>query len=496
MSNEALADELIRLLGSRTNAYYIYHESGEKCKPAKGETKFGNYRDLPLTVDVIKQHLDKKITIGILPHNLNDECIFLAIDIDYHKDAGDDKSKIKTNYKDAKRIRDYLWNEHKLIGLIEKSGSKSSYHVWTFFEPTPGSKVRSFALGMLKELKISPDDVEIFPKQDKASTKEKKYGTQIKCPCGIHRKTKKRSRFLMPGYLGEPLKDITKITNHEILARYFKKIKPAKLPTLFDVDDEIEEEPNISFEKLLLQQPLCIRAPFLFPGMKIPKRMKFRGAYNLRAASATDKQIQRWFMNQKDYDEEKTISNIKRVTGIMVNEIWKEERIDPKGEFDPAKIKEKLLKIETDLRHGKYSRKIKWSCKILSTECGKKMKRKLCEGICQAQKNYRRSTNNFDSIKAERGAKIPIIKIIWKEINKKKNENRDTYIQASTDKLQKVLDKYPELGITDVELLVKFYFVPMGFMKTRKDGQLTHSTSSGSKYRFDKEMIDHVLKTE
>ena len=234
---EPLADELFRLLGHRTNAYYIYDNETGVPRVARGETRFGNYRDLPLTVDVIKKHLDGEITIGILPHNLEDECIFMTVDIDYHKDAGDDKSKIKTNYKDAKRIRKHLWKKYKRIALIEKSGSKSSYHVWTFFKPTPGSEVRKFGLHILKELGLSTkgkNKVELYPKQDKASTTPEKYGTMIKCPCGIHRKSERTSRFLMPEFIGEPLKGIRKVEDHEILSQYFSMLDITEVPVVHE----------------------------------------------------------------------------------------------------------------------------------------------------------------------------------------------------------------------------------------------------------------------
>ena len=109
----ALAKELFRLLGHRTNAYYLYKDDGTKPTIPRGKTFSGRYGDLPLTIDVIQKHLDQEITIGILPHNLDDECIFLAFDLDYHKDKGDPKSRIKTNPKNAKRIRKHLWNKYK-----------------------------------------------------------------------------------------------------------------------------------------------------------------------------------------------------------------------------------------------------------------------------------------------------------------------------------------------------------------------------------------------
>jgi len=516
MSNEALANELFRLLGHRTNAYYIYDNDTGVPKLAKGKTKFRNYADLPLTVNVIQKHLDGEITIGIFPHNLEDECIFFAIDIDYHEKSDDDKSKKKTNYRDAKRIRDYLWNEHKRIALVEQSGSEKSYHVWTFFKPTPGDKVRAFVFGMLKEIGISKDDVEIFPKQDKASAAEKGYGNQIKFPCGIHRESNERSHFLTPKLFSEPLVNFVNFKSQEKFAQYINTINETKieLPTTFDhtiksneseIKEEKKKEPNILFEEILSRQPLCLKVPYLFKGMKIPKAMKFIGTYNNILFGGTDNQALLWFVNQKDYDEEISEAKIAEVRKIINDKIWEKRSINPKREFDPTKIEKIQREIDNDVRQGKYYYMAIRDCKKLSVKGGKKMRKELCEGICQARKNFQSSTDNFDSIKAERGTKIPIIQIIWKEINKpenfyekyeKKKKKKIEYIQVLTTELEKVLKKYPKLGISDVESLIRFYFVPLGLMKTRGDGQLTHSTSSGSKYRFIKKNIEDVLKSE
>ena len=515
MSNKALAMVLFELLGHRTNAHYIYNNETGIPIIAKGDTKLGEYRDLPLTEDVIEQHLDGKITIGIFPHNLDDECIFFAIDVDYHKNKGDPIIKKKTNFKTAKRIRQHLWDKYKRIGIIERSGSEASYHVWVLIKPSPGPDVFRFGRHIIKELGLTLDkntehpenEVELFPKQAKASTTPKQYGTQIKCPCGIHRLNGNRSYFLIPKDLNNPTTNVKKITNTEKLSHLLYAIPRETIPIVpvehdSIIETQVSKKPEIpfhSFESLLTNQPMCIRVPFLYEGIKTTKALKFRAAYNSCSKGGTDEQVQRWFINQPGYNEKTTKLKIAMVRNIIIDEILKEERIDPKGELTPNQLKEekkeRRKEIDNDVRNGKYAYKAVWDCKILSKECGKKMKKELCQGICQARKNYRASTNVFESIKAERGTKLPIIRIIWEDINIKENEYKSKYIQVSTKRLKQVLNKHQTLGIEEVEDLIKYYFVPLGFMEKRKS-QLTFTIKKEEMYRFRKEDISNVLKTE
>ena len=71
--------------------------------------------------------------------------------------------------------------------------SRRGGHLWLFFTPLPGYSARRFAKQLATELSI-PDTIELYPKQDFLS--EEGYGSLVRLPLGIHRRTGQRYHFI------------------------------------------------------------------------------------------------------------------------------------------------------------------------------------------------------------------------------------------------------------------------------------------------------------
>jgi hypothetical protein len=92
---------------------------------------------------------------------------------------------------------DYLWNLHeRLMSLNYPSYMESSRrggHLWIFFtEPVRASRVRAWLAP------LCPHGVELYPKQDEG----KGYGSLIRLPLGVHRRSGKRYPFVQRGAAG------------------------------------------------------------------------------------------------------------------------------------------------------------------------------------------------------------------------------------------------------------------------------------------------------
>lgn len=169
----------------------------------------GNHRKnelqiLPLTENIIEQHLSGKYTIATYIQRSNSTVKFMVIDIDVSKKVlmkyGNDTSEFRSYLtKTGETARQVLKILHSfgMQGYVEFSGYRG-YHVWVFF--TEWLPVRySNMLSDLIEAKLSSSEedgicIEYFP--NKTRLKPGKYGQAIKLPYGIHSKTGERSYFI------------------------------------------------------------------------------------------------------------------------------------------------------------------------------------------------------------------------------------------------------------------------------------------------------------
>lgn len=81
---------------------------------------------------------------------------------------------------------------HEIVSYVEES--RRGGHLWVFLSrPVKASQVRAWLLP------LCPGDLEFYPKQDEG----KGYGSLIRLPLGIHRKSGKRYHFLERGNAGQ-----------------------------------------------------------------------------------------------------------------------------------------------------------------------------------------------------------------------------------------------------------------------------------------------------
>ncbi len=116
---------------------------------------------LPVTDQVIYEHLAGHCTIGVYPLSADDTCCFLAVDLD---DA---------NWRDDSRAFLQSCRELHIPAGLEISRSGKGAHVWIFFaEPIPavmarqlGAALISYTCDRTRQLSLSSYD-RLFPNQD------------------------------------------------------------------------------------------------------------------------------------------------------------------------------------------------------------------------------------------------------------------------------------------------------------------------------------------
>ena len=149
-----------------------------KCnKPQNPKFNCGEciHRNLmPLTEEVILEHLKGKIVVGIYPLLQGDSCNFLAIDFDD-----------KTFEKDVSAFWE-VCDEFKIPIYVEKSRSGNGIHVWIFFsEPIYAMQARKMGMILLTKtmekssLNLNSYD-RMFPNQDTMPKGE--FGNLIALP--------------------------------------------------------------------------------------------------------------------------------------------------------------------------------------------------------------------------------------------------------------------------------------------------------------------------
>jgi hypothetical protein len=136
--------------------------------------------DEELTDDIIKNHLDGKITIGCYQFNKENKLKWLCFDFD-----GED---LGMQFQEAKRFYLYLKDNLKVESTILEFSGKKGYHVWIFCEETDGISALEWGKEVSKDFSVH----EIFPKQTSIGDK---YGNLVKLPLGIHVISGKRTTF-------------------------------------------------------------------------------------------------------------------------------------------------------------------------------------------------------------------------------------------------------------------------------------------------------------
>jgi len=181
----AIASALQRLFVNRHDDYAVQQPNGQYHRAEE-----------PLSLDVIKQHLEGKVTVGA--YQLNEfNCVkYLCFDLD--------PETLKSPFSTAKKILDVLLEEDKekpkiwsKAVLLEASRyPDNSYHLWIFFDPTVPAKIAKWLGYRILELaNLNPKSIEVFPKQT-TLTKDRPFGNLVKLPLGLHQVEGKWSRFV------------------------------------------------------------------------------------------------------------------------------------------------------------------------------------------------------------------------------------------------------------------------------------------------------------
>ena len=116
---------------------------------------------LPVTNQVLYDHLSGKHTIGIYPLRKDDSCCFLAVDFDEADWQNDSRAFLRSCH------------DTNIPAALEISRSGKGAHIWIFFsEPVPAKKARQLGTALLsrtcentRQLSLASYD-RLFPNQD------------------------------------------------------------------------------------------------------------------------------------------------------------------------------------------------------------------------------------------------------------------------------------------------------------------------------------------
>ena len=145
----------------------------------------------PLTMDDLAAHFAGEITIGCGTTSPDDQCLWVAWDLDNH---GDDLPP-DLNLKYAI----VLMNRLAGLGfhpLVEDSDGRGGIHVWVLFrEPIPAATAYRFSRHIAADYADhGVPAIECFPKNRSVKTTEKECGHSLRVP-GKHHKREHWSRF-------------------------------------------------------------------------------------------------------------------------------------------------------------------------------------------------------------------------------------------------------------------------------------------------------------
>jgi hypothetical protein len=166
--------------------YYGQNEYYAQAKLVSGDTTYLPVKQ-KLNEEIIRHHLEGKITLGSYQLNADSTVNWIALDVD----SNNRETAREYTRKIAQKLKD---TPHGIIF----SGSKG-YHIYIFLtSPMPAEKAKIIGEAIRGDLpSVGNSHVEVFPKQIKLS-KATPMGSLIKIPLGLHPKTHQRSFFVDP----------------------------------------------------------------------------------------------------------------------------------------------------------------------------------------------------------------------------------------------------------------------------------------------------------
>lgn len=192
-----LRSELLNLFVSRDDVYAEQSKDGSYFKVSN-----------QITEQLLKNHIDGKITIGVYTLNKKNQVQWLCFDVDAHQKEGESEEDLLQKQQKAEQEKNMLcsfFDETKVPYLLEASGTPYSYHVWVFLKPVNAKIARAFGNDVLKQLGIKK--MEVFPKQTKIT--KNGYGNLVKLPLATHRKNGNLSKLFING---EWVRDFDELT--------------------------------------------------------------------------------------------------------------------------------------------------------------------------------------------------------------------------------------------------------------------------------------------
>ena len=266
MPTDADAVRFLHLFAGRENVY------ARQWSAEGGESGYTPVRE-PLTPTAVRNHLIGNITLGVYPVRLDNTVTFFAFDVDIRKAA---LARARSSLAEARRIKEAVAADSERLraalealgipALLEDSGYKGR-HLWVFLDtPEDAAVVRQFGGLFLKTTPpASPDlQVEFFPKQATTGTG---IGNLIKLPIGIHRRTGRRSRLLLPD--GTPAPDpyallrtqarVTREAFYGAIATLKSRVAPADVPAA--PPQPAEEGEPVPPEAAIVRQAFPTPAP-------------------------------------------------------------------------------------------------------------------------------------------------------------------------------------------------------------------------------------------
>lgn len=234
-SREQILKDRIKIFRSlfkgRTDVFAIrweYQDGKSGYSPARERKKPNkeSYQDrelIPLTNQVIYDHLIGKKTIGIYPMLKDETCWFLAVDFD------------KENWKDDASAFMETCKEFSVSASVEISRSGNGCHVWIFFQDAilakTARKLGNFLLTrtLEKRYQTGIDSYDrLFPNQD--TLPKGGFGNLIALPLQHQPREKGNSVFVDADFNVFPdqwnyLGNIKKITNNEVdnlIRKYYR----------------------------------------------------------------------------------------------------------------------------------------------------------------------------------------------------------------------------------------------------------------------------------
>lgn len=179
--------DLLRLFAFRDD---VYAEQGTDGSYFKVVAKVSD--------ELLQNHIDGKITIGVYTLNTENKVRWLCFDVDAHPKENESDSDILQKQQKAEQEKNALckfFDDFEIPYLLEASGTPYSYHIWLFLKPVEAIKAREFGKDVLKHLGIKK--MEVFPKQVKINSHG--YGNLVKLPLAKHRKNGLQSKLFING---------------------------------------------------------------------------------------------------------------------------------------------------------------------------------------------------------------------------------------------------------------------------------------------------------